>query len=135
MTFGSAKVDVSPSSSTSFAAIFLKIRRIIFPDLVLGSPGGSRIITTVLQVALNVMEHNMNVAEAVNSPRIHHQWLPEVLMMEKGFGPDTEKLLEEKGYKLYPSSTMGSVQAILKEGDYFYGAADPRRPSSGAVAP
>ena len=101
----------------------------------LGSPGGSRIITTVLQVALNVMEHDMNVAQAVNSPRIHHQWLPEVLMMEKGFGPDTERLLEEKGYRLYPSRTMGSVQAILKEGEYFYGAADPRRPSSGAIAP
>ena len=105
------------------------------PYLVLGSPGGSRIITTVLQVALNVMEHGMNVAQAVNSPRIHHQWLPETLMIEKGFGPDTEKLLEEKGYKLYPSSTMGSVQAILKDGEYFYGAADPRRPGSGAVAP
>ena len=105
------------------------------PYLVLGSPGGSRIITTVLQVALNVMEHKMNVAQAVNSPRIHHQWLPEVLMMEKGFGPDTEKILKEKGYNLYPSSTMGSVQAIIKEGEYFYGAADPRRPGSGAVAP
>ena len=105
------------------------------PYLVLGSPGGSRIITTVLQVALNVMEHDMNVAQAVNSPRIHHQWLPEVLMLEKGFGPDTERLLKEKGYRLYPSRTMGSVQAILKEGDYFYGAADPRRPSSGAIAP
>ena len=105
------------------------------PYLVLGSPGGSRIITTVLQVALNVMEHDMNVAQAVNSPRIHHQWLPEVLMMENGFGPDTERLLEEKGYRLYPSRTMGSVQAILKEGEYFYGAADPRRPSSGAIAP
>ena len=105
------------------------------PYLVLGSPGGSRIITTVLQVALNVMEHDMNVAQAVNSPRIHHQWLPEVLMIENGFGPDTERLLEEKGYRLYPSRTMGSVQAILKEGEYFYGAADPRRPSSGAIAP
>ena len=105
------------------------------PYLVLGSPGGSRIITTVLQVALNVMEHEMNVAQAINSPRIHHQWLPEVLMIEDGFSPDTVQLLEDKGYKIYPSRTMGSVQAIVKEGDYFYGAADPRRPNSGAVAP
>tara|TARA_Y100001970_G_scaffold6943_2_gene7958 strand:- start:13094 stop:14812 length:1719 start_codon:yes stop_codon:yes gene_type:complete len=105
------------------------------PYLVLGSPGGSRIITTVLQVALNVMEHGMNVAQAVNSPRIHHQWLPELLMLEEGFSPDTKKLLKAKGYKLYSSRTMGSVQAILKDGAYFYGAADPRRPSSGAVAP
>ncbi|MDC0545614.1 gamma-glutamyltransferase [Gammaproteobacteria bacterium] len=105
------------------------------PYMVFGSPGGSRIITTVLQVALNVMDHDMNIAQAVHSPRIHHQWLPEVLMIESGFGPDTERLLTEKGYKLYPSTTMGSVQAIMKEGDYFYGSADPRRPSAGVAIP
>ena len=105
------------------------------PYMVFGSPGGSRIITTVLQVALNVMDHDMNIAQAVHSPRIHHQWLPEILMIESGFGPDTERLLTEKGYKLYPSSTMGSVQAIMKEGDYFYGSADPRRPSAGVAIP
>ena len=105
------------------------------PYMVFGSPGGSRIITTVLQVALNVMDHDMNIAQAVHSPRIHHQWLPEVLMIESGFGPDTERLLIEKGYKLYPSTTMGSVQAIMKEGDYFYGSADPRRPSAGVAIP
>jgi len=127
----SIQANKRPLSSMTPTIIFKNNK----PYLVLGSPGGSRIITTVLQVALNVMEHNMNVAQAVNSPRIHHQWLPEVLMIEKGFGPDTEKLLKEKGYNLYPSSTMGSVQAILKEGEYFYGAADPRRPSSGAIAP
>ena len=127
----SIQANKRPLSSMTPTIIFKDNK----PYLVLGSPGGSRIITTVLQVALNVMEHDMNVAQAVNSPRIHHQWLPEVLMMEKGFGPDTEKLLQEKGYKLYPSSTMGSVQAIIKDGEYFYGAADPRRPSSGAVAP
>ena len=105
------------------------------PYMVFGSPGGSRIITTVLQVALNVMEHEMNIAQAVHSPRMHHQWLPEVLMLEKGFGSDTEKLLESKGYKLYQSSTMGSVHAIVKEGNYFYGSADPRRPSAGVATP
>jgi gamma-glutamyltranspeptidase/glutathione hydrolase len=105
------------------------------PYMVFGSPGGSRIITTVLQVALNVMDHDMNIAQAVHSPRIHHQWLPEILMIESGFGPDTERLLTEKGYKLYSSSTMGSVQAIMKDGDYFYGSADPRRPSAGVAIP
>ena len=105
------------------------------PYMVFGSPGGSRIITTVLQVALNVMEHEMNIAQAVHSPRMHHQWLPEILMLEKGFGSDTEKLLKSKGYKLYQSSTMGSVQAIVKEGNYFYGSADPRRPSAGVATP
>jgi gamma-glutamyltranspeptidase/glutathione hydrolase len=105
------------------------------PYMVFGSPGGSRIITTVLQVAMNVMEHDMNIAQAVHSPRMHHQWLPEVLMIEQGFGVDTENLLKQKGYRLYPSSTMGSVQAIMKKGNYFYGSADPRRPSAGVATP
>ena len=103
------------------------------PFLVLGSPGGSRIITTVLQVVLNVLEHQMNVKQAVISPRIHHQWLPDVLLMEEGFSSDTLSLLKAKGHTIRPSRTMGSVQAIVSKGDYFYGAADPRRPSSGAV--
>ena len=123
--------DKRPLSSMTPTIIFKDKN----PYFVLGSPGGSRIITTVLQVALNVMEHDMNIAQAVNSPRMHHQWLPEVLMLEDGFSPDTIKILEDKGYQIYPSRTMGSVQAIVKEGDYFYGAADPRRPDSGAVAP
>ena len=104
------------------------------PYLVLGSPGGSRIITTVLQVVLNVLEHKMNIKKAVISPRIHHQWLPDVLLMEEGFSSDTLSLLKAKGHTIRPSRTMGSVQAIVSSGDYFYGAADPRRPSSGAVA-
>ncbi len=123
--------DKRPLSSMTPTIIFKDKN----PYFVLGSPGGSRIITTVLQVALNVMEHDMNIAQAVNSPRMHHQWLPEVLMLEDGFSPDTIEILEDKGYQIYPSRTMGSVQAIVKEGDYFYGAADPRRPDSGAVAP
>ena len=120
-----------PLSSMTPTIIFKEEK----PYLVFGSPGGSRIITTVLQVALNVMTHEMNVAQAVNSPRIHHQWLPEVLMIEDGFGADTKALLKDKGYRLYPSRTMGSVQAIMMEDGYFYGAADPRRPSAGAVSP
>ena len=104
------------------------------PYLVLGSPGGSRIITTVLQVALNVLEHDMSVKQAVVSPRVHHQWLPDVLLMEEGFSPDTVTLLEKMGHTIRSSRTMGSVQAIIYKDKYFYGAADPRRPSSGAVA-
>ncbi len=104
------------------------------PYLVLGSPGGSRIITTVLQVALNVLEHGMNIKQAVVRPRVHHQWLPDVLLMEGGFSPDTVTLLGEMGHNIRPSRTMGSVQAIIYKDNYFYGAADPRRPSSGAVA-
>ena len=104
------------------------------PYLVLGSPGGSRIITTVLQVALNVLEHDMSVKQAVVSPRVHHQWLPDVLLMEEGFSPDTIEILEDLGHTIRPSRTMGSVQAIISKEKYFYGAADPRRPESGAVA-
>ena len=104
------------------------------PYLVLGSPGGSSIITTVLQVALNVLEHDMSVKQAVVSPRVHHQWLPDALLMEEGFSPDTVTLLEEMGHTIRSSRTMGSVQAIIYKDKYFYGAADPRRPSSGAVA-
>ena len=104
------------------------------PFLILGSPGGSRIITTVLQVILNVLEHKMNVSEAVISPRIHHQWLPDTLLVEQGFSKDTLKLLNKKGHKIKDYRSMGSVQAILKEGNYFYGAADPRRPGAAAIA-
>ena len=103
------------------------------PYLVLGSPGGSRIITTVLQVAINVLEHDMNLKQAVISPRIHHQWLPDVLLMEEGFSSDTIALLKEKGHTIRPSRTMGSVQAIISKDKYFYGAAVPRRPVAGAV--
>ena len=105
------------------------------PVFATGSPGGKTIINTTMQTILNIIDHGFNIAEAIEAGRIHHQWLPETLMIEEGFGPDTKKLLQEKGYRLYPSSTMGSVQAILKDGEYFYGAADPRRPGSGAVAP
>ena len=104
------------------------------PYLVLGSPGGSRIITTVLQVTLNVLEHGMNIKKAVASPRMHHQWLPDVLLLEDGFGIDTHSLLKNKGHTIERSRTMGSVQAILSDGRYFYGAADTRRPDAGAVA-
>ncbi len=103
------------------------------PYMVLGSPGGSRIISTVLQVIINVLVHDMNIAEAVNSPRIHHQWLPDVLFMEKGYSPDTLKILEQKGHAIRSSGTMGSVHAIIKDEDYYYGTADTRRPNSGAI--
>ncbi|MCV4614251.1 gamma-glutamyltransferase, partial [Escherichia coli] len=61
--------------------------------LVTGSPGGSRIITTVLQMVVNSIDYGMNVAEATNAPRFHYQWLPDELRVEKGFSPDTLKLL------------------------------------------
>ena len=65
---------------------------------------------------------------------MHHQWLPDVLLLEDGFGIDTHSLLKNKGHTIERSRTMGSVQAILSDGRYFYGAADTRRPDAGAVA-
>ncbi|MDR0806006.1 MAG: gamma-glutamyltransferase [Enterobacteriaceae bacterium] len=94
--------------------------------LVTGSPGGSRIITTVLQVILNTIEFNMNIAEATNSPRIHHQWIPEEIRIEKGISPDTIKYLEQKGHKVSIQPAMGSTQSIVVTPDGLFGAADPR---------
>lgn len=94
--------------------------------LVTGSPGGSRIITTVLQIVLNTLEFNMNIAEATNAPRIHHQWLPEEIRIEKGISPDTIRLLEKKGHKVSVKPTMGSTQSIVVTPEGLFGAADPR---------
>ncbi len=99
--------------------------------LVTGSPGGSRIITTVLQVIMNVIDHGMNVAEASAAPRMHDQWLPDELRVEEGFSPDTLKLLEEMGHKVVVKTTMGSTQTIMRRGDgALFGASDPRRPTA-----
>ncbi|NCH67113.1 gamma-glutamyltransferase [Cronobacter sakazakii] len=95
--------------------------------LVTGSPGGSRIITTVLQMVVNTIDYGMNVAEATNAPRFHHQWLPDELRVEKGFSPDTLKLLREKGQNVAVKEAMGSTQSIMIGPDgALYGASDPR---------
>ena len=97
--------------------------------LVLGSPGGSRIITTVLQVVLNVIDHGMNVQEAVDAPRFHHQWLPDEVRLERrGFPADVIRALEARGHKVAVSYNMGDVHAIMidpKTGMRL-GASDPR---------
>lgn len=95
--------------------------------LVTGSPGGSRIITTVLQMVVNSIDFGMNVAEATNAPRFHHQWLPDQLRVEKGFSPDTLRLLEAKGQHVKALPAMGSTQSIMIGPDGMrYGASDPR---------
>lgn len=95
--------------------------------LVTGSPGGSRIITTVRQMVMNTIDYGMNVAEATNAPRFHHQWLPDELRVEKGFSPDTLKLLKEKGQNVVVKEAMGSTQSIMMGPDgALYGASDPR---------
>ena len=108
-----------------------------FPDgavLVTGSPGGSRIPTTVLQLLVNVIDHGMNIAEATNAPRIHHQWQPDTLWYERGFSPDTLSLLDKMGHKLSTQPAMGSTQTVRWKDGVFYGSSDPRRRGAAAVA-
>jgi gamma-glutamyltranspeptidase/glutathione hydrolase len=68
--------------------------------LVLGSPGGPRIITTVANILMGVVDYGMDIQEAVNAPRFHHQWLPDVTRVERWFSPDTVRILEQMGHKV-----------------------------------
>jgi gamma-glutamyltranspeptidase / glutathione hydrolase len=98
--------------------------------LALGAPGGSRIPNGVLQVILNVVDFHMNVQDAVDWPRFHHQWMPDVLYVEKGISPDTIALLRAMGHHVSPleptSSVVARVEAILNDGGWLQGAADGR---------
>ena len=102
-------------------------------ELVTGSPGGSRIITIVLQAILDIIEHGMNPAEAAASPRIHHQWMPDELRVERGVSIDTIRLLEAKGHKVRVQQTIGSVQTIYRSNGLLMGASDPRQRSGAAL--
>lgn len=125
--------------------------------LVLGSPGGSRIISITLQTALNIIDHGMPPQEAVNAPRIHHQWLPdEVCYEERGVSKDSLALLDKMGYKMVEQTPWGAAELIMvpvpdekgtkidssgndsavsgkvRQG-YMYGSNDVRRPAGSAV--
>jgi len=125
--------------------------------MVLGSPGGSRIITITLETALNVIDFGMPPQEAVNAPRIHHQWLPdEVYYEQRGVSADSLNLLQKKGYKMVAQTPWGAAELIMvglpgavgvapqssgndaavsgkvREG-YLYGANDVRRPAGAAI--
>lgn len=105
------------------------------PLVTTGSPGGSTIINTVLQMVLNTLEFEMNIAEAAAAPRIHHQWQPDKVFVEAGISRDTLQLLELKGHQVVPSSrVLGRTQTISSDGINTYGANDPRWPGGGAVA-
>ncbi len=96
--------------------------------MVLGSPGGSTIITSVYQCILDVIEHGMSMQEAVDAPRFHHQWLPDLLYHEQGaFSDSVKKRLETAGHHLQERPPIGKVDAILIDEDGgLHGAADPR---------
>lgn len=125
--------------------------------MVLGSPGGSRIITIALQTALNVIDHGMAPQEAVNAPRVHQQWLPDEVFYEtRGVSNDTLRILREMGYKMSEQSPWGAAEVVLvgvpgaagvapeSSGNdaavsgrvrpgFYYGASDVRRPAGAAV--
>jgi gamma-glutamyltranspeptidase/glutathione hydrolase len=100
------------------------------PFLVLGAPGGSRIINGVLQVILNVVDFHMNVQDAVDFPRFHHQWMPDQLYLERGISPDTIAILRNMGYKIAPyentNPVVARVEAILVDQGWLQGGADGR---------
>lgn len=106
------------------------------PWFATGSPGGGRIITAVLQMIVNVIDHDMNIAESAHRPRVHHQWMPDVLQVESGISPDTIRLLEARGHVVKVTETTStSLQTVAVRDGLFRGASDPRRPNAGAAAP
>jgi gamma-glutamyltranspeptidase / glutathione hydrolase len=123
------------------------------PVLVLGTPGGSRITTTVLQVIVNVIDYGLTLQEAIDAPRIHHQWLPDTLASEPfAISADTATALSRMGYRLVPLQPWGSSNAVEAIGiapedaalaavlqfprrGVFYGASDSRAPAGSAAAP
>jgi gamma-glutamyltranspeptidase/glutathione hydrolase len=99
-----------------------------------GSPGGSTIISTVLQIILNVVDHGLNVAEAENAPRAHDQLWPDELRIERGISPDTIRLLEAMGHKVVVRDAMGSANTIMRSPDgELEGASDLRQRGTLAV--
>ena len=100
------------------------------PWLATGSPGGSLIISSVMQTVLNAMEFDMNIAAAAAAPRVHHQWMPDKLRIESGVSADTIRLLTVLGHPIEENvRTLGRTQSIMIEDGWFLGATDTRRPS------
>jgi gamma-glutamyltranspeptidase / glutathione hydrolase len=97
------------------------------PELVVGGAGGPRIISATLQTILNALDFNMSAKDAVESPRIHHQWIPDDLNVEATIAPETKRSLERRGHSVKERGTVGVVQAILVKRSKVTGAADPRK--------
>ncbi len=125
---GGEKNSVAPGKrmlSSMTPTIVLKDEELF---LATGSPGGSRIITSVLQVILNVIDHKMSIREAVAAPRVHHQWLPDILYVEKDAGKELGTKLQKKGYEVKRTGPIGSTQSVTRVNGVFHGAADSRHP-------
>jgi gamma-glutamyltranspeptidase/glutathione hydrolase len=99
-----------------------------------GAPGGSRISTAVLQVILNVIDFGMNVQDAIDAPRVHHQWLPDKLSLERAISPDTVALLKAHGYDVDYNAgvVLAQVAAIVNDGGWLQGGSDGRSPAGKA---
>lgn len=104
------------------------------PIMATGSPGGSTIITVVLQHIVNRLDFDMNIAEAAAVPRIHHQWLPDQVVFERGISPDTIQILEEMGHEISPDPrVLGKVQSIAEKSGRRSGVTDTRWPGGGVA--
>ena len=102
--------------------------------LVLGSPGGSRIITTVLETLSNIVDYGMSPAQAVAAPRLHYQGQPDKLIYERGgLSPETIATLVDTGYALAAQKPWGAVELIAKDKGRFLGVNDGRRPGGAAI--
>ena len=97
------------------------------PELIVGGAGGPRIISATLQTILNVLDFQMPIKEAVEAPRIHHQWMPDELNVEDKLPPETKKSLERRGHTVRERTTLGVVQAVLAKRSKTTGAADSRK--------
>jgi gamma-glutamyltranspeptidase/glutathione hydrolase len=103
------------------------------PFIVTGSPGGSRIITTVLQVISNVIDRKLSITDAVAAPRLHHQWMPDQVLVERGFSPELIRALTLRGHRVVEAPPGTSANSIMVTPDGFVGAADPRTRGSFAA--
>ena len=102
------------------------------PVLVTGTPGGSRIISAVLQIVVDVIDYKMDIAAAVAAPRVHHQWMPDVVRVERGFSPETLDALRQKGHEVIEPLGQTSANSIAVTPNGLLGAPDPR--TRGATA-
>jgi gamma-glutamyltranspeptidase/glutathione hydrolase len=102
------------------------------PILITGSPGGSRIITAVLQIILDSLDFGMTIDQAVSAPRLHHQWMPDEVRVEPGFDPALLADLATRGHKIVPARPGTSANSIAVTKNGIVGAADPR--TRGALA-
>ena len=96
------------------------------PFLITGSPGGSRIITAVLQIIVNAIDFHMPIDQAVSAPRLHHQWQPDEVYVEPGFAPEVLEALARRGHNIVPTPSYSSTNSIEVTPDGYIGAADRR---------